>query len=91
METTNIHTEQKPKFRIRILCDNSPENPFKEWDGLPFLMYDSGHDWEYVESCFGFYGSDWEENGMIEAIECEAYGWSKEEIKEILENAEIEY
>lgn len=50
-----------------------------------------GHDWEFVDSCFGFYGSDWETNGMVEAIECEGYGWSKEEIKEILKNTEIEY
>ena len=52
---------------------------------------ESGHEWEFVYSCFGFYGSDWDENGMIEAIECDAYGWSKEEIKEILQNTEIEY
>ena len=52
---------------------------------------ESGHDWEHVHSCFGFYGTDWEENGMIEAIQSEVQEWSKEEIKEILENAKIEY
>ena len=52
---------------------------------------ESGHDWERVDSCFGFYGTDWEENGMIEAIQSEVQERSKEEIKEILQNAEIEY
>lgn len=52
---------------------------------------ESGHDWEFIDSCFGFYGSDWEENGMIEAIQSEVQEWSKEDIKEILQNAEIEY
>lgn len=50
-----------------------------------------GYDWEHVDSSFGFYGTDWEENGMLEAIESEVQEWNKEEIKEILENAEIEY
>lgn len=52
---------------------------------------ESGHDWEFIDSCFGFYGTDWEKNGMIEVIQSEVQEWSKEEIKEILQNAEIEY
>jgi hypothetical protein len=71
--------EQKKEF-IKTYVDGSADGSME-----------SGHDWEEVDSCFGFYGTDWEENGMLEAIQSEVQEWSKEEIKEILENAEIEY
>lgn len=43
-----------------------------------------------LDSCGGFYGTDWEENGILEYINFEEYGWTKEEAISMLEAAELE-
>lgn len=49
------------------------------------------HEWRQVDSCAGFFGPNYVENGMIDYINPEQYGWTREECLEILENTEIEY
>ena len=45
---------------------------------------DKGHThWETVDSCFGFYGSDWQSNGMKDHM--------PEEFHALVDNAEVEY
>lgn len=46
---------------------------------------------ENVDSCGGFYGQDWDTNGILDHIDFEAYGWTRAEALELIENSEIEY
>lgn len=45
---------------------------------------------ETLDSCGGFYGSNYA-NDMVEHIDYEGYGYTKEEIIELIENTEISY
>lgn len=48
-------------------------------------------EWEEVDSCWGFFGEDPDKNGMIDYINYEMYGWSKEQTIAMIQDAEIEY
>lgn len=44
-----------------------------------------------LDGCHGFYGTDWKNNGILDHIMDEINDKSREEVLEIIENAEIEY
>ena len=48
-------------------------------------------EWDEVDSCWGFFGDDPEKSGMLDYINYEDYGWSKEQAITMIEDAEIEY
>ena len=48
-------------------------------------------EWDEVDSCWGFFGDDPEKSGMLDYINYEDYGWSKEQAITMIEEAEIEY
>lgn len=45
---------------------------------------------EFLDSCGGFYGSDYAEI-MVEYIDYEAYGYTKEEMVQLIEDTEVTY
>lgn len=48
-------------------------------------------EWEEVDSCWGFYGRNGAENGMTDNIDYQNYGWTKEQLIEMINDAEVEY
>lgn len=59
-------------------------------------FYDDGDEteddeWEETDSCWGFYGRDAEENGMIDNIDFESMGMTRAEMIEMINDAEVEY
>jgi hypothetical protein len=46
---------------------------------------------EVIDSCYGFYGTDFATNGMLDYIDHNLLGVSEEEVVALLEKAEIEY
>lgn len=46
---------------------------------------------EQLDSCYGFYGTDFSTNGMLDYIDSELLGVSKEEVIKLLDKVEIEY
>lgn len=45
-----------------------------------------------IDSCFGFYGENWEDNGLIDHIDLEELNLeTKEQLLELLKQTEIEY
>lgn len=49
----------------------------EEWDPTP------GVGWVHLDSCGGFYGTDWKENGILEYL--------PEDVEHLLDTVEIEY
>ena len=51
-----------------------------------------GHEHEeHEDSCGGFYGTDWAENGIMEHIDHELLGLTENELEEVLDDIEVEY
>lgn len=46
---------------------------------------------EIVDSCYGFYGTDFLTNGMLDYIDADLLGVSEREVKELLVSVDIEY
>jgi hypothetical protein len=46
---------------------------------------------EIVDSCYGFYGTDFATNGMLDYIDADLLGVSEGEVISLLEGVEIEY
>lgn len=46
---------------------------------------------EIVDSCYGFYGTDFLTNGMLDYIDADLLGVSEGEVKELLVSVDIEY
>lgn len=51
-----------------------------------------GHEHEDIEdSCYGFYGNDWKENGIMEHIDYGKLGMTEDELEVYLDTVEVEY
>jgi hypothetical protein len=62
---------------------------YLEGDIYGFQIVDE--DDEVVDSCYGFYGTDFLTNGMLEYIDADLLGVSKGEVIELLGKVEVEY
>ena len=61
---------------------------FLEGDVYGFCIEDE--DGNHIDSCYGFYGSDFATNGMLDYINHKLLGVEEAEVLELLEEAEIE-
>lgn len=62
------------------------------WGDVYGFNIEDEEDEDSIGSCFGFYGTNWEENGMLEAImEDVPEGYTEEEIRDIIEDLEVKY
>jgi len=83
---------KKLKERILNYLNSEVEtyNEYIEGNVYGFQIVDE--DENIVDSCYGFFGREFETNGMAEHIDLELLGIeNKEQLLEVLESAEIEY
>lgn len=83
---------QKTKEKAIKLLDAEVEtyNYYVEGDVYGFRIVDE--DDNEVDSCWGFYGTDFLTNGMLEYISSENLGdITQEQLEELVENTEVEY
>lgn len=83
---------QKTKDKAIKLLDAEVEtyNYYVEGDVYGFRIVDE--DDNEVDSCWGFYGTDFLTNGMLEYINSENLGdITQEQLEELVENTEVEY
>ena len=83
---------KKLKERILNYLNSEVEtyNEYVEGNVYGFQIVDE--DENIIDSCYGFYGREFENNGMAEHIDFELLGLeNREQLLEVLESAEIEY
>ena len=82
----------KLKERIEKILEGEVEtySQYVEGDVYGFQIVDE--DDNIVDSCYGFYGSDHKENGMLDHIDHELLGLSSlEELEQLVDTLEVEY
>ena len=62
---------------------------YLEGDVYGFIIEDE--EGENIDSCYGFYGTDFATNGMLDYIDAELLGVSEGEVIGLLEGVEVEY
>lgn len=82
----------KLKERIEKILEGEVEtySQYVEGDVYGFQIVDE--DDNHIDSCYGFYGSDHKENGMLDHIDHELLGLSsREELEQLIDTLEVEY
>lgn len=80
----------KLKQKLEKILEGEVETyaQFLEGDVYGFCIEDE--DGNHIDSCYGFYGSDFTTNGMLDYINHNLLGVTEAEVLELLEEAEIE-
>lgn len=80
----------KLKQKLEKILEGEVETyaQFLEGDVYGFCIEDE--DGNHIDSCYGFYGSDFTTNGMLDYINHKLLGVEEAEVLELLEEAEIE-
>lgn len=82
----------KLKERIEKILEGEVETytQYVEGDVYGFQIVDEDDD--IIDSCYGFYGSDHKESGMLDYIDHELLGLSsREELEQLIDTLEVEY
>lgn len=82
----------KLKERIEKILEGEVETytQYVEGDVYGFQIVDEDDD--IIDSCYGFYGSDHKENGMLDHIDHELLGLSSiEELEQLIDTLDVEY
>lgn len=82
---------KKLKEKVVSILENevSTYSQYLEGDVYGFIIEDE--EGEQLDSCFGFYGTDFSINGMLEYIDASLLGVEEGEVIALLEDADIEY
>lgn len=80
-----VTKETREKVLSNLELEIETFNQYIQGDVYSFEVLDE--DENHIDSCGGFYGTDWETNGMLDHIDYEGYGWTKEETIEKLQEA----
>lgn len=82
----------KLKERIEKILEGEVETytQYVEGDVYGFQIVDE--DDNHIDSCYGFYGSDHKESGMLDYIDHELLGLSsREELEQLVDTLDVEY
>lgn len=81
----------KLKERIEKILEGEVEtyNQYVRGDVYGFQIVDENGN--HIESCYGFFGTDFATNGMLDYINHELLGVAEAEVVALLEEAEVEY
>lgn len=82
----------KLKERIEKILEGEVETytQYVEGDVYGFQIVDEDDD--IIDSCYGFYGSDHKESGMLDYIDHELLGLSsREELEQLIDTLEVQY
>jgi hypothetical protein len=84
-----VTAKLKQKIEKQLEGEVETYAQFLEGDVYGFCIEDE--DGNHIDSCFGFYGSDFATNGMLDYINHNLLGVTEAEVLPLLEAAEIEY
>lgn len=82
----------KLKQKLQRILEGEVETytQYVEGDVYGFQIVDE--DDNHIDSCYGFYGSDHKESGMLDYIDHELLGLSsREELEQLIDTLEVEY
>ena len=82
---------KKLRERVEGILEGEVEtySQYLEGDVYGFVIEDE--EGEHIDSCYGFYGTDFATNGMLDYIDAELLGVSEGEVIGLLEGVEVEY
>lgn len=83
-----VTAKLKQKIEKQLEGEVETYAQFLEGDVYGFCIEDE--DGNHIDSCYGFYGSDFATNGMLDYINYNLLGVTEAEVLELLEEAEIE-
>jgi hypothetical protein len=82
---------KKLKERLEKILEGEVETYTQYVEGEVYGFQIVDEDDDIIDSCYGFFGSDFATNGMLEYIDHELLGVAEGEVVALLEGAEIEY
>jgi hypothetical protein len=81
----------KLKERLEKILEGEVETYTQYVEGEVYGFQIVDEDDDIIDSCYGFYGSDFATNGMLDYIDHELLGVAEGEVVVLLEEAEIQY
>jgi hypothetical protein len=90
-EFGGVRVSSKKKVKIESIIEAEVETYTQYVEGEVYGFQIVDEDNEVIDSCYGFYGTDFATNGMLDYIDHTLLGVSEEEVVALLEKAEIEY
>jgi len=91
-EFGGVKVSRKKKAKIERInqAEVEPYTQYVEGDVYGFQIVDE--DDNHIDSCYGFYGSDHKESGMLDYIDHELLGLSsREELEQLVDTLDVEY
>lgn len=82
---------KKLRERVEGILEGEVETYSQYLEGEVYGFQIVDEDDEVVDSCYGFYGTDFATNGMLDYIDAKLLGVSEEEVISLLEGVEVEY
>jgi hypothetical protein len=82
---------KKLKERLEKILEGEVETYTQYVEGEVYGFQIVDEDDDIIDSCYGFYGSDFATNGMLDYIDHELLGVAEGEVVALLEEAEIQY
>jgi hypothetical protein len=82
---------KKLRERVSGILEGEVETYTQYLEGEIYGFQIVDEEGEVVDSCYGFYGTDFLTNGMLDYIDADLLGVSEEEVKDLLDNVEVEY
>jgi hypothetical protein len=90
-EFGGVRVSSKKKVKIESIIEAEVETYTKYVEGEVYGFQIVDEDDEVIDSCYGFYGTDFATNGMLDYIDHNLLGVAEEEVVALLEKAEIQY
>ena len=82
---------KKLKEKVSRILEGEVETYTQYLEGEIYGFQIVDEEGEVVDSCYGFYGTDFLTNGMLDYIDADLLGVSEEEVKDLLDNVEVDY
>lgn len=82
---------KKLRERIGGILEGEVETYTQYLEGEVYGFQIVDEEGEHIDSCYGFYGTDFVENGMLDYIDHTLLGIKEEEVVALLKDIEIEY
>jgi len=90
-EFGGVRVSSKKRVKIESIIEAEVKTYTQYVEGEVYGFQIVDEDDEVIDSCYGFYGTDFATNGMLDYIDHELLGVAEGEVVALLEEAEIEY
>ena len=90
-EFGGVRVSSKKKVKIESIIEAEVQTYTQYVEGEVYGFQIVDEDDEVIDSCYGFFGTDFATNGMLDYIDHNLLGVAEGEVIALLEGAEIEY